>query len=85
MRPLPELPEPVHSETAPFPFAGPLHVLFMLGSSRSWGAQRVQLPRLSMSVKTLSGGASILMDGWMRKVLGWVAAKMSAKRDCGSS
>src|ERR1700675_787252 len=46
----------------------------MLGSSRSWGAQRGQLPRLSMSMKTLSGGASILMDRSMRKLFGLVAA-----------
>src|ERR1700721_2988323 len=75
MRPWPERPEPIHSEMAPFPFAGPLKVLFILGSSRSWGAHRRQVPRLSMRIKTFSGGASILTDRWMRKIFGLVAAR----------
>ncbi len=29
-----------------------------------------------MSVNTLSGGASILMDRWIRKVFGFMAARM---------
>src|ERR1700722_17967621 len=75
MRPWPELPEPVHSEMAPFPFAGPLKVLFILGSSRSWGAHRRQAPRLSMRLKTFSGGASILTDRWLWIIFGLVAAR----------
>src|SRR5271155_4387663 len=75
MRPLPVLPEPIQSETAPSPLAEPLYVLLMVGSSLSWGAQPLQLWKSLMSGKILSGPALIVVERWMRMVLGLVAAK----------
>src|SRR5271155_4819117 len=75
MRPLPVLPEPIQSETAPSPLAEPLYVLLMVGSSLSWGAQPLQLWKSLMSGKIFSGPALIVVERWMRMVLGLVAAK----------
>src|SRR5580658_4274759 len=56
IRPLPALPWLSHSETAPLPLSVPLYVLFIVGSSLSWGAQLLQLWKSFMSTKILSGG-----------------------------
>src|ERR1700733_15363827 len=51
----------------------------MLGSSLSWGAQPGQLWKSSIRGKMLFGGASIVTERSTRKVLGLVAAKITAK------
>src|SRR5580700_3376923 len=77
IRPRPALPVLVQSEMAPVPLSGPLNVLFIEGSSVSCGAHRIQSWKLLMSAKIFSGGALMLSERSIRKVLGLVAAKAS--------